>query len=80
MGAATDSATTMHSKTVLEQIGEFLNNKTPFSHNSHMKSLEFIKITSLCSVWKKETFWDIILTQKQECMFYYPKWVVEITI
>ncbi len=40
----------LHSKTVLAQIGEFLHNKTPFSHNSHMKSLEFYKnnITLFC--------------------------------
>jgi hypothetical protein len=31
----------LHSKTVLAHIGAFPNNKTPFSHNSDMKSMEF---------------------------------------
>jgi hypothetical protein len=31
----------LHSKTVLALIGVFPNNKTPFSHNNYMKSMEF---------------------------------------
>jgi hypothetical protein len=37
-------------------ISEQVHYKTSFSHNGYMKSLEFIKTTSLCSAWKKTFF------------------------
>ncbi len=37
-------------------ISKQMHYKTPFSHNGYMKSLEIMKTTSLCSVWKKTNF------------------------
>jgi len=54
--------------------------KTPFLHNSYMKSLEFYDNyrTSLCSVWNKTNFLRYYINSEQ-CMAYYSK-MVEITI
>ncbi len=53
--------------TVLLHNGGFCNNCTP-KRCLHISVWKFVKITSLCSTWKKINFLNIILTQNHACM------------
>ncbi len=59
-----DSSTTALQKSACtyQCISKQMHYKTPFSHNGYMKVWNFMKNTSLCSIWKNKTFWNIILT------------------
>jgi hypothetical protein len=58
-------------------ISKQMHKKTPFLHNGYMKSLELMKITSLFSVLKKQSFGNNILTRTMHGIL--PK-VIELTI
>ncbi len=55
-----DSATTalQNGACTYQYISLQMHYNAPFSHNGYTwKVWKFMKITSLCSVWKKQTFW-----------------------
>ncbi len=55
-------------------ISKQMHYKNPFHTTATWKAWNFMKNTSLCSIWKKTNFLKYYI-KSQLCMAYYPKWL-----